>query len=521
MAELNGLGRFGSGLGSFPKPFLIAIGMSFLMLHLLFLANMSYIYATQFETESHVHNFDILYVDYDGGVIGQSVLDAYGALQGPSFPTLKQSPVAEYQTPSDVREKICSGGYWAAVIATEGASDRLAAALAGDNETASQIASSNPEQQLQPALAYIWNGVRFPALSQGYLYSNLLALVQVTRSTYYGRNASSALQTILSADPDSPAPNPASVQAFLNPIPVQEIDLQPTHQGTRVLYNTVTIIMPILAQFFFIMAMNNISLDFGVLTQSNAVLTNSLLRTCLGLLYTCISGIYTAGYIWGYRESWAVDGSDYALTWLTIWLYGHINFLLIDTLTGYIQMHFMPFAILTWVIINVASTIGPLELSPGFFKWGYALPGHEVYEILVQIWSGGCVNRLYRALPILFSWWVIFIAGSFFAGKRRVALAKKEAQKEQMKQNLSADHDQTHTSAQDAEPIEEEKREERTLPRNPSHHASPSPFAHENSNTESRPPSSGRVSPIQENPMRRTSETLNVGDMKRFSDFCI
>ncbi|KAL4937783.1 hypothetical protein BDV06DRAFT_67055 [Aspergillus oleicola] len=512
-------GGLGSGLGSFPKPFLIAVGMSFLMLHLLFLANMSYIFGTQFENDSRIHNLDILYVDYDGGVIGQSVLDAYGALQGPGFPTLKQSPVDEYQTPDDVREKICSGDYWAAVIATAGASDRLAAALAGDNETASQIASSNPEQQLQPALAYIWNGVRFPALSQGFVYSNLLALVQVTRSTYYGRNASSALQTILSANTDSPAPNPASVQAFLNPIPVQEIDLQPTHQGARVLYNTVTIIMPILAQFFFIMAMNNISLEFGVLTQRRAVLTNGLLRACLGILYTCLCGIYTAGYIWGYRESWAVSGSHWALTWLVVWLYGHINFLLIDTLTGFIPMAFMPFSILTWVIINIASTIGPFELSPGFFKWGYALPAHEVYEVLVLIWSGGCVNRLYRALPILFSWWVVLILGSVFAGRRRVALAKRQAQEEQTKQSLTVGHDQTRTLVPVHETEAEEKPTERAIPTGTG--PSPSPFAHESSNTESRPASSGRVSPLPPNPMRRTSETLDGAERKRYSDFCI
>ncbi|KAL4924800.1 SNG1 family protein [Aspergillus undulatus] len=406
--------------GRFPKPFVIAVGMSFIMLQLLFLANLSYIYATQFENNSRIHNLKLLYVDFDGGAIGASVMDAYGALRGPGFPTLQQSSVDEYHNPSDVRDAICEGDYWAAIMATEGASDRLAAALAGDTETALQIAASNPAQELQPALSYIWNGVRFPALSQGFVYSNIQALVQVTRSTYYARNASSAMQSIAATANSTSGPNQASVQAFLSPIPAEEIDIQPTHQGARVLYNTVTIIMPILMQFFFIMALNNISAEFGILTQHSAALTNGLLRLCLGVLYNAIGGLCTAGYIWAFRESWAVGRTDYALTWLVLWLYGHVNFLVLDTATAYIPMPFIPFFVLTWVIINISTTIAPFELSPGFFKWGYALPAHEFYEILVQIWSGGCVNRLYRALPILFSWWLVAMVGSVFGGRHRL-----------------------------------------------------------------------------------------------------
>ncbi|KAL3429183.1 hypothetical protein BDV09DRAFT_200851 [Aspergillus tetrazonus] len=76
-------------------------------------------------------------------------------------------------------------------------------------------------------------------------------------------------------------------------------------------------------------------------------------------------------------------------------------------MTTFIPMQFMPFCILTWMITNVASTIAPFELSPGFYRWAYALPAHEAYSILGQIFSDECNNQLYRALPILFSWWVV------------------------------------------------------------------------------------------------------------------
>jgi hypothetical protein len=112
-----------------------------------------------------------------------------------------------------------------------------------------------------------------------------------------------------------------------------------------------------------------------------------------------------------------------------MWLLMHINFLLFDITTAFIPIQFMPFIVLTWVILNVASTITPFELSPGFFRWGYALPSHEAYEVLIQIWSRGCNNRLYRALPIMFSWWIVGVPVAVYAMQYRckTAVAAQEA----------------------------------------------------------------------------------------------
>jgi hypothetical protein len=67
----------------------------------------------------------------------------------------------------------------------------------------------------------------------------------------------------------------------------------------------------------------------------------------------------------------------------------------------------MPFVILLWIMLNISSSISPLELQAGFYHWGIALPSHEAYSILVTIWTGGAHNRLYRALPVLFAWWIV------------------------------------------------------------------------------------------------------------------
>ncbi|KAK1140674.1 hypothetical protein N8T08_009987 [Aspergillus melleus] len=383
------------------KQIAIAVAGSFFLLQILFLANMSYLYATQFRSSTRFHNMKILYVDYDGGAVGQSVLDAYATLRGDSFPTLQRSDVETFPTPREVRAAVCSGDYWGAVYANTQASTNLTSALQG---------GPGPYDSAN-TLTYIWNGARYPAMSMSAVYSSLQTLFAVTRSMYYAKNASEVL-------PFANLTSPTALQAFLDPIQATEINLKVTEQGTRVLYNTVSFVMPVIQQFFFMMALNGISAQFKILTKLGWH-ANGLLRMCISAAYTFVGALFMVAYIWSFRESWEVNGNQFALSWMAIWLYMHINFLIMDILTTFVPMQFMPFCVLTWVIVNVASTISPFELSPGFFRWGYALPAHETYQVLVQIWSNGCDDQLYRALPVMFSWWVVALGTVIFSVRHR------------------------------------------------------------------------------------------------------
>ena len=166
--------------------------------------------------------------------------------------------------------------------------------------------------------------------------------------------------------------------------------------------NTISIVFPIIMQFFFLMGVNGITSMFQVYSHL-PVLNNGIIRLTLATTYTLIGALCTTAYIWAFSETWGLTTPQFFLTWLTFWLYMHINFLVMDSCaTAFVPLSFMSFFALTWVVLNVTSTIVPFELSPAFFRWGYALPAHETYQILVQIWSRGGYHRLFRALPILF-----------------------------------------------------------------------------------------------------------------------
>ncbi|EKV06262.1 SNG1 family protein [Penicillium digitatum PHI26] len=389
--------------------FLPAVITMFLLLQVLFLVNMCYLYATQFRSTTRYRNFNLLYVDYDGGgVIGKSVTDAYQQLRGEKFPTLLPESSSKYAQPEQIREAVCRGDYWGAIYTADDGSAGLASAL--ENGT------SPPT-----SLTYIWNGVRYPVFSQAAVYSNILKLIETTRSTYYTNNGSSVAA---SAD----LSNAATLKAFLDPIQAEEINIKGTEQGTRVFYNTVSMVMPILQQFFFMLALNGMSTHFDTFTRLSWK-ANGLIRLIASILYTLTGSLLMTGYIWAFRETWGQRESRFALTWVTMWLLMHTNFLSFDITTALIPIQFMPFLVLTWVILNVASTISPFELNPKFFRWGYALPSHEAYQVLIQIWSGGCNNRLYRALPIMFSWWIVRVPIAVDAMQHRckAAVAAQEA----------------------------------------------------------------------------------------------
>jgi hypothetical protein len=57
------------------------------------------------------------------------------------------------------------------------------------------------------------------------------------------------------------------------------------------------------------------------------------------------------------------------------------------------------------------------------------MPAHNWYTIFIQIVSGGCYDRLYRALPILFAWFIVGHMVVFPATIRRCRLAREAEEK--------------------------------------------------------------------------------------------
>lgn len=390
------------------KTYIIPVLMTAILLQILFLANMSYIFGALFKSTTRMHNLRVLAIDYDGGDIGKAISGAYGNLQSNEFPTVEFGSSSEYDTPDKVRDAVCKHGYWGAVYIHPGASDRLLSTIEGDNTTV-----YNPHD----AVTTIYNGAYYPAVFSS-LEGSMRSLISVA-SSMYALTTPDALKAVNMT-------NPTSASTLLNPFQGSVWDIMPTEQGSRVLLNTISMVMAILMQFFFQMALNGITTAAKVL-QSQSKRDVYIFRLITGKTYTFISALGMTGYIWAYRENWGVNAGQFFETWMCLWFYMEINYLIIDTLINtIIPMQFFAFFMLTWIILNIASAIYPFELTPGFFHWAWALPAHNIWLLLVGIWSG-CHANISVTLPILFSWWVVGHAGSAWSVRKRCLMAEAEA----------------------------------------------------------------------------------------------
>jgi hypothetical protein len=97
-------------------------------------------------------------------------------------------------------------------------------------------------------------------------------------------------------------------------------------------------------------------------------------------------------------------------------------------------------ALIVWIVFNVTSILVPFDLSPAFYKWAYVVPAHEAYQVLTDIWSGGCSPQLHYALPILFSLEVtgLFLSGVGIYRRCHYAILAEEAQEASFKERLNA-----------------------------------------------------------------------------------
>jgi hypothetical protein len=191
-------------------------------------------------------------------------------------------------------------------------------------------------------------------------------------------------------------------------------------------------VMPIMMQFFFIMGLNGITTNAKVLdTQSKRDVY--IFRLFASKIYSCVSALCMAGYIWAFR---GVTAGQFLETWLCLWLYMDINYMVVDTLIGtIIPMAFFAYFLLTWIILNITTVILPFQLTAGFYHWGWALPAHSVWFLLVRIWSNGCQAQLDVTLPIPFAWWFVSHFTSAWSVRRRCLTAEAEAQHETLDHN--------------------------------------------------------------------------------------
>ncbi|CAG8902725.1 unnamed protein product [Penicillium egyptiacum] len=417
-----------------------AAAANLLILQILFLGLFCYIFGSLFQQSGHIHNINILFVDYDGGAIGDAARIAFQKLKGPGFPTLIEQSASVYPRPGSIEGAVCDIKYWGALYTSANASNALSAALAGGSSASSYNKTD--------VLTMVWNEVRYPAVVDSAVAGSMKLLSETARVAYSQTNGKMALESVNSSDP-------AALAALYDPWTLTDNNILPTTQGSRLIYNTLVIILILIQEFFYLGTVNGLYAQFKLYTSVSPHRIATA-RQIISLIYTLVGAMCTAGAIWAFRSGWNVNGNQFALTWLVLWLFAHLNFLVLDVFTIWLPPPYVPMALISWVILNVTSILLPFELSPAFYKVGYALPAHAVFQVLIDIWSSGCNPQLYHSLPVLFAYEVLGLILSSIGVYRRAhyACINQEKDEKTFHQRVA----DTLAEQQQAQPVRRETR---------------------------------------------------------------
>lgn len=408
-----------SGVG---LKFLKAVAKNFVLLQLLFLVLFSWLMGSLYQQSSRTHRITIGFVDYDGGAIGEAVRVAYGELRADTFPTLVEVAPRDLPTPDDLRASVCRTQYWGGLYVAAGASVRLREALAG----------GPPATAYDPTdkLGLIWNEARYSAIVDAAVLGTMQTLSQAARVAYSRANGTGQVQGVTSVE---------ALSVFAAPWTLTSVNLKPTSQGTRAVYNTMVIVLVLIQEFFYLGTVNGIYAKLKIWSKIHPVRI-IIVRSLNSLLYCFVGSLCVTGMVWAFRADWDVNGAQFVLTWMALWLFAHLNFQTLDVFTVWLPVTYVPMSLISWVVVNVTSILLPLELSPGFYRIGYIFPAHEIYQTLLDIWSEGCNPKLRYSVPILFAWEIasFFLCALGVMRRSHYAVLGEEEQARQNDERLRA-----------------------------------------------------------------------------------
>ncbi|PPQ93065.1 hypothetical protein CVT25_011941 [Psilocybe cyanescens] len=299
-----------------------------------------------------VRNLQGWVVDFDGGVIGKSVVDGLNMPSSASKVTWSVVPVSDFPGgPSEVGGLVLEEHTWVAITINEGSSSRLSQSLVAPNATydGSEAVSifaveARNENALQQA--------------QGSLNAILQTIATQTAQQIANSTNLSSLLTI-------------SPQTLVTPVSYQIQNLAPFNVPLATAVTFVGLIYQLILSFFIVMISNA--------AREGSGLDKTLPTRSLIILRLVSSFI---GYL-------VISVRSYGLA--------------LESLMTLLTVKGIPFFMITWIISNVSVCIFPIEVMPVVFRYGYAAPFYNVSRAMRTI-VFGTKNTVGESFGILLVW---------------------------------------------------------------------------------------------------------------------
>lgn len=402
---------FNESLHQLHLTIILKSGLTLLYMAVLILAILSVFWASMFNRSSRVHNLNIWVIDYDNGPIGHSLVNITEGLAAASPKNLGYQTVTpeQYGKPmSEIEIDINNEVAWGILVIQPNASLRLQNA----------ILNNTPYDPNQVATLYFSEGRQNNVIDD--IILPLIANLNDSWVTTFKSDLLTNLTTTFNQS-QLGALVSTNPNIITNPVSINLFNTSPVVGDVSAAILSVGLIFLIIVSFFQIPNFAQIQLLLvGKVPFYQYMLYrpifNMLTILMLSLAFSLVSLAFQQDFSGHFGHRGFVI--YWMINFMAMWALGGAS----ENIVGVIIAFFPPamgFWLIFWVIINAATGLYPLELCPGVYDIGRALPVHNA-QMAIRTVLFGTRNRLGYNFGVLTAWVVVnwlFSFPSMFAIK--------------------------------------------------------------------------------------------------------
>jgi hypothetical protein len=378
------------------KIYIQAILGGFAMLTLVIFGVFSMFWGSIYKISTNTHKMVGWVVDFDNGPIGHTITSAIPQIPfDPTKVTWVIKSASDFPGgPQDLANAVHEQDVWFAVTVNPGASDALAAALASPQQNTnytgvSAITGYGEEGRNENAFRNVFRP-QLDVLIQPILADFAAKFAAENYTSLAQEQASAVLQSC--------------PQLLSRPFYYSINNLRPFDIAVGPAMTFVGMIFTLVMSFMLAMASLAGRFMSGmerILPRWRLVLvrlsTDFVVYFFLSLFYCLVSLAYQAEF------SRFIGKGGFVVYWMIQWIGMLALGYACETMMILLTPRFMPLFLLLWIVLDASVALWPIEILPGFFRYGYAMPFYNMAQGIRTVLFG-TKSHLGLNFGTLFAW---------------------------------------------------------------------------------------------------------------------
>lgn len=378
----------------------------------------SVFWGAMFHRTERAHNLKVAVINWDGGIVGQSFEEQYRERpEAKTLISMSLIPPDMYTSTEQVEALVVQFNYWGVFVVKGNATESTAAILEGSEPRGESQISYYYASARQESIHWTYITPQMTSFQAKFLEEKVPSIEAAITMNYSDTQLAQIIRNRRTA-----------------PIRFETIDVRPFTNGVASAIDNVGLIYLIIISFYQIMMWN---LIHAIMVPYDIVFWQRFLyKICINMFSVLIVSLSFSLVSLAFQQDFSVAYGRAGF--VVYWMVNYLAMLALGGATDNIQILFaryfppiLPLWLLLWVIINTATAMFPLEVSPQVYQYGKAMPLYNTVEairtILFDVKSSIGLNVGILLIWIVVNWSIAFVG--LWNNER--LLKKKAAERDQ------------------------------------------------------------------------------------------